>query len=74
MTLMRQFELTTGTTRPHQMVCWLPEDSRLRVGTRLTVKETGARMWTVSARYQTVEWLERLVAGRRWAVGGLSYR
>lgn len=43
---MRQFKLATGSAT---LVTYLPEDRRLRVGTRLTLKDSDdpRRWWTV---------------------------
>lgn len=65
--LDRQFELEDGNGA--FLVCWLKDDSRLKVGVRLTLKETGARLWRITHRsaYATPD------AGinRNWKVGGL---
>jgi hypothetical protein len=45
--ILRQVYLKSGTT---QLVCFVPDDKRLKVGTRLTLKDDDTE-WTVEAMY-----------------------
>lgn len=65
----RQFELfdpNTGST----LVCWLKDDNRLVIGARVTLKETGKRLWRITNRYTHT--VEDASLNRHWRVGGLK--
>ena len=65
---IRQFELSDFND-DSRLVCWLPDDSRLKVRARLTLKGIPHRDWVVTRRYETVKESESL--NRGWRVGGL---
>ncbi len=65
--MYRQYRLTqpSGVER----VCWLESDDRLKVGTRLTIKNDFYGEWTVAWR-SYIELSDP--PEKRWRVGGLS--
>lgn len=67
MTTMRQVSLRDGDSRT---VTWLPDDKRLRVGTRVTLKdsEDPSRLWTITGRSEPKDSSQ---IHRDWRVGGL---
>ncbi|HET9253867.1 MAG TPA: hypothetical protein VFO16_01535 [Pseudonocardiaceae bacterium] len=67
--LDRQFELEDPQAGA-RLVCWLRDDRRLTVGRRITLKETGSRVWIIAKRYITV--VEDADLNRKWHVGGLK--
>jgi hypothetical protein len=69
MSLDRQFELEEPQTGS-RLVCWLKDDPRLRPGGRVTLKETGKRLWRITMRYRHV--VEDAKIERHWRVGGLK--
>jgi hypothetical protein len=70
MSLDRQFDLEEPATGS-RLTCWLKDDPRLKVGIRVTLKETGAaRYWRIVKRYTHV--VEDHEINRHWRVGGLS--
>jgi hypothetical protein len=68
MSEIRQFELIDYNDNS-RLVCWLPNDKRLKVGSRITLKEIPKRDWIVNRVYRTVKDYAEL--NRRWRVGGL---
>jgi len=64
---IRQFELVDFND-DSRLVCWLPDDKRLKVRTRLTLKGM-KRDWVITRIYQTVK--DDAEMNRRWQVGGL---
>jgi hypothetical protein len=68
MTLMRQFRLRDGVTHT---VTWLPDNKRLRLGARVTLKDSAEpkRLWEVTGRSPTVKDASKI--HRDWRVGGL---
>jgi hypothetical protein len=65
----RQFDLEDPQTGA-RLTCWLADDVRLRAGARVTLKETGARLWRITKRYTQV--VDDANLNRHWRVGGLS--
>jgi hypothetical protein len=59
-----QTELAHGNAR---MICWLPQDPRVRVGSVISLAKGGDR-WRVLEQYSTAEHQE---VNRDWRVGGL---
>lgn len=70
--IYRQFHLTEVIGEGAIMaslVCWLPDDERLKEGRKITLEEIPDREWVVWKRYQhTVEGSPR----KTWKVGGLG--
>lgn len=64
----RQFDLEDPNSGA-RLTCWLKDDARLKVGVRVTLKETGKRLWRIVHRYSFVVADKDL--NRRWNVGGL---
>ncbi len=67
--MYRQFWLRDGETFA---VVWLEDDARLKIGARLTCKETGDRLWTVTQRYTPHVPFHQVLDNRHWKVGGLQ--
>lgn len=65
---LRQYELWNLEGRS-MLVCWLKDDESLKVGTRLTLKETNGVVWKVLRRYLDVR--EHTSIPYAWRVGGL---
>lgn len=59
-----QTELASGNSK---MICWLPRDPRVKVGTVISLAKGGER-WRVQKLYSTAEYL---AVKRDWKVGGL---
>lgn len=60
-----QTKLASGNER---MVCWLPRDPRVKVGSIISLAKSEQR-WRVLEQYGSVE---QGTINRRWPVGGLS--
>lgn len=56
--------------RDSELTCWLPVDSRVKVGAKLTLKELPGITWQVGVVYATV--VDAAHLNRRWRVGGLT--
>lgn len=65
----RQFDLEDPASGA-RLTCWLEDDARLRVGVRLTLKQTGTRLWRIVKRYTHV--VDDADLKRHWKVGGLK--
>lgn len=63
----RSVELQSDDT---QMVCWVDDDPRLKVGIVLTLREIPDVRWTVTAVYNRQAEHQR----RTWRVGGVYDR
>lgn len=61
---IQQTKLASGSSR---MVCWIPRDPRVKVGTVISLAK-GAERWRVLEQYSTAEYQE---VKRDWKVGGL---
>jgi hypothetical protein len=62
---IQQTELASGNRR---MVCFLPRDPRVKVGTVISLAK-GDRRWRVLGQHETKEYQE---VNRDWKVGGLA--
>ena len=60
-----QTKLASGNER---MVCWLPRDPRVKVGSIISLAKSEQR-WRVLEQYGGVE---QKTINRNWPVGGLS--
>ncbi len=60
-----QTKLASGNER---MVCWIPRDPRVKVGSIISLAKSEQR-WRVLEQYGSVE---RETINRRWPVGGLG--
>ncbi len=60
-----QTKLASGNDR---MVCWLPRDPRVKVGTVISLAKSDER-WRVLEQWSTMEQADIL---RGWKVGGLG--
>jgi hypothetical protein len=67
---LRQYELHDFNDSS-RLICWLPIDRRIRVGTRLTLKEIPKRDWIVMRAYKTERTSSDMDFSRKWSVGGL---
>lgn len=65
---MRQFQLRSGQT---YTTCWLEEDSRLKVGNKVTLKTSDdpKRWWEIIGCSDNATELGRI--NRIWNVGGI---
>lgn len=61
---MQQTELASGNSR---MICWLPRDSRVKVGTVISLAKSDDR-WRVLNQYSALDAEE---INRGWKVGGI---
>ncbi len=61
---IQQTELASGNTR---MVCWLPRDPRVKVGSVISLAKSEER-WRVLRQFAVMEYQE---VWRDWRVGGL---
>jgi hypothetical protein len=61
---IQQTELASGSAR---MVCWLPRDPRVRVGTIISLAKSDER-WRVLKQHAVMEYND---VWRDWRVGGL---
>jgi hypothetical protein len=61
---IRQTELASGNSK---MVCWLPRDPRVKVGTVISLAK-GEKRWRVLKQYTVAEFQD---VKRDWKVGGL---
>ena len=61
---MQQTELASGNSR---MICWLPRDSRVKVGTVISLAKSDDR-WRVLRQYGTIDPGE---INHGWKVGGI---
>lgn len=68
--MQRQFELSDGCGAT--LVCWLEDRKTLRKNVRLTLKETGDRVWRIEQRFQTTRSVSNEIFSRGWKVGGLE--
>jgi hypothetical protein len=68
MAIDRQFRLEEPQTGS-VLTCWLKDDPRLKVGVRVTLKETGKRLWRIAWRSEHT--VEDANINRHWRVGGL---
>jgi hypothetical protein len=69
---LREFPATSMEDGGARLVVWLDDERGLKVGTRVTLKETGDMQWLVYERYSTLRNHDQLLEGRRWKVGGLK--
>ena len=69
-TELRQYELHDADSES-RLVCWLENDSRLRVGVRVTLKGLDGN-WIVRRVYKTLRTASDVFATRHWKVGGLT--
>lgn len=70
---MRQFELTSDTESGTAFLStWLEDDKRLKVGTKLTLKDwiDPERLWEIVSRGENTKPLDQIHKG--WKVGGIS--
>lgn len=61
---IQQTKLASGNDR---MVCWLPRDPRVKVGTVISLAKSDER-WRVLEQWSTMEQED---INRNWRVGGL---
>lgn len=60
--MLRQYELSQNENR---LICWLPADSRLRSGVRVTLKGLDG-VWNISTVYKHQRHPDELRFGRGW--------
>ena len=67
--MMRQFKLQSGTTTT---TCWLEDSKKLRVGVRVTLKDSDdpKRWWVVVERGENLREASKL--NPQWNVGGVE--
>ena len=61
---IQQTELASGNSR---LICWLPRDSRVKIGTVISLDKS-KQLWKVLKQYVISDYQE---VKRDWKVGGL---